>query len=83
MPVEKLNSLPNGLNVDVDIEQEDLPDIEIEFDEEGGVTVNLDKEEDDVEFDANLAEVLPEDVRTAISDDLMLLFSFSTGIACP
>lgn len=74
MPVEKLNSLPNGLNVDVEIEQEDLPDIEIEFDEEGGVTVNLDKEEDDVEFDANLAEVLPEDVRTAISDDLMLLF---------
>ena len=74
MPVEKLNSLPDGLNVDVEIEQEDLPDIEIEFDEEGGVTVNLDKEEDDVEFDANLAEVLPEDVRTAISDDLMLLF---------
>ena len=43
MPVEKLNSLPDGLNVDVEIEQEDLPDIEIEFDEEGGVTVNLDK----------------------------------------
>lgn len=74
MPVEKLKSLPDGLNVDIEVEQEDMPDIEIEFDEEGGVTVNLDKKEDDVEFDANLAEVLPEDVRTAISNDLMLLF---------
>jgi len=37
MPVEKLKSLPDGLNVDIEIEQEDLPDIEIEFDEEGAL----------------------------------------------
>ena len=72
MPVERDNSLPKGISVD--IEMEDGPEIEIELDEEGGATVKIDEEDDDVEFDANLAEVLPEDVLSAISDDLMLLF---------
>ena len=72
MPVEREKSLPSGISVD--IEMEDGPEIEIELDEEGGATVKIDEEDDDVEFDANLAEVLPEDVLSAISDDLMLLF---------
>jgi len=72
MPVEREKGLPSGISVD--IEMEDGPEIEIELDEEGGATVKIDEEADDVEFDANLAEVLPDDVLSAISDDLMLLF---------
>ena len=74
MPIEKatrIEDLPTG-EVEVEIEQEDLPEISIEFDEEGGVTVNLEAEEDDeVPFDANLADVLPPDVLSRISSDLM------------
>jgi hypothetical protein len=72
MPVEREKSLPSGISVD--IEMEEGPEIEIELDDEGGATVKIDEEADDVEFDANLAEVLPEDVLSGMSDDLMLLF---------
>jgi hypothetical protein len=76
MPVERLNSLPAGIEVELEEEMEgELPDIEIEFDEDGGVVVNIGEEEDsEVPFDANLAEVLPEDVLTGISETLMLLY---------
>lgn len=73
MPVERINSAPQG-DIEVDVEMENLPEIEIEFDEEGGVTVSLDESEDDVAFDTNLAEVVPEDTLSKISDDLMMLF---------
>lgn len=73
MPVERLNSAPQG-DVEIDVEMENLPEIEIEFDEEGGVTVSLDESEDDVAFDANLAEVVPEETLSKISEDLMMLF---------
>jgi hypothetical protein len=76
MPIEKNNDLPAG-NLDVEVEDiatEDLPDIEIVFDEEGGVDVTLGKEEDEVPFDANLAEVLDPGVLQQISSELMPLF---------
>jgi hypothetical protein len=77
MPIEKNNDLPAG-NTDVeieDVEVENLPDIEIVFDEEGGVDVTMGEEEDDaVPFDANLAEVLDPGVLQQISSELMPLF---------
>ena len=73
MPVERINGAPQG-DIEIDVEMEDLPEIEIEFDEEGGVTVSLDESEDDVAFDTNLAEVVPEETLSKISDDLMMLF---------
>jgi hypothetical protein len=75
MPVERVSNLPDG-EVELDIEDEGmLPDIEIEFDDDGGVVVNIGEEEDsDVPFDANLAEVLPEEVLTSISEDLMMFY---------
>ena len=73
MPVERINGAPQG-DIEIDVEMEDLPEIEIEFDEEGGVTVSLDENEDDVAFDTNLAEVVPEETLSKISDDLMMLF---------
>jgi hypothetical protein len=73
MPIERINSAPQG-DIEIDVEMEDLPEIEIEFDEEGGVTVNLDESEDDVAFDTNLAEVVPEETLAEISENLMMLF---------
>jgi hypothetical protein len=59
MPIEKNNDLPAG-NTDVEIEDvmtEDMPDIEVVLDDEGGAEVNIGEEEDEaVPFDANLAE---------------------------
>lgn len=81
MPIEKNNNLPLG-NTDVEIEvleAENLPDIEIVFDEEGGVDVTMGEEEDEVAFDANLAEVLDPSVLQQISSELMPLFEADQG----
>jgi hypothetical protein len=81
MPIEKNNDLPAG-NMDVeveDIETEDLPDIEIVFDEEGGVDVTMGAEEDEVAFDANLAEILDPGVLQQISSELLPLFEADQG----
>ena len=82
MPIEKNNDLPAG-NTDVeieDVETENLPDIEIVFDPEGGVEVALGEEEDEeVPFDANLAEVLEPGVLQQISSELMPLFEADQG----
>lgn len=81
MPIEKNNDLPLG-NTDVEIEvleAENLPDIEITFDEEGGVDVTMGEEEDEVSFDANLAEVLDPSVLQQISSELMPLFEADQG----
>jgi len=75
MPIDRSESLPTG-NIDIEVSAlEDMPDVEIELDEEGGVTVNLGEEDDEeVGYDANLAEILPDDVLSQISDNLMALF---------
>lgn len=77
MPIEKNNDLPAG-NLDVEIEDivtEDLPEIEIEFDPEtGSVDVTLGESDEEVPFDANLAEVLDPGVLQQISSELMPLF---------
>lgn len=81
MPIEKNNDLPAG-NTDIEIEAvmtENLPDIEIVFDEEGGVDVTMGEEEDEVSFDANLAEVLDSGVLQQISSELMPLFDADQG----
>ena len=72
MPIEREKSLPQG-GIEVDIEMEDLPDVEIELDEDGGVVVNLDEDEE-LSFDANLAEVVPEEELAVMSQSLMTLF---------
>ena len=82
MPIEKNNDLPAG-NMDVEIEDvvtEDLPDIEIVFDEEGGVDITMGEGDDEeVPFDANLAEVLDPGVLQQISSELMPLFEADQG----
>ena len=82
MPIEKNNDLPSG-NMDVQIEDvitEDLPDIEIVFDEEGGVDITMGEGDDEeVPFDANLADVLDPGVLQQISTELMPLFEADQG----
>ena len=82
MPIEKNNNLPSG-NMDVEIEDvitEDLPDIEIVFDEEGGVDITMGEGDDEeVPFDANLADVLDPGVLQQISTELMPLFEADQG----
>jgi len=82
MPIEKNNNLPSG-NMDVEIEDvitEDLPDIEIVFDEEGGVDITMGEGDDEeVPFDANLADVLDPGVLAQISSELMPLFEADQG----
>ena len=77
MPIEKNNDLPAG-NVDIEIEDilpGDMPDIEITLDPEtGGADVVLGEEDEEVPFDANLAEVLDPGVLAQISSELMPLF---------
>tara|TARA_R110000744_G_scaffold85617_1_gene167278 strand:+ start:245 stop:2605 length:2361 start_codon:yes stop_codon:yes gene_type:complete len=78
MPVEKATNsedLPMGQTLDIEIDEEDISDVDIEIDLDGGVTVNLGEEDDEeVPYDANLAEVLPEDVLSEIGSTLSVLF---------
>lgn len=79
MPIEKATvaeDLPEGEVVEIEMAGEgEPPEIEIEIDPEGGATISIGEEDDsEVPYDANLAEVLPEDVLSMISVDLMALF---------
>ncbi len=70
MSIEK-NTSP----MDIDLgEAMDMPDIEIILDEDGGVTVEIGAESEDLPHGANLAEDLDDSTLTAISSELMMLF---------
>jgi hypothetical protein len=79
MPVEKATTaedLPMGQMLDIEIDaEEEMPDVEIEFDPEGGVVVNIGEDDDaEVPYDANLAEVVPDDVLSEMASTLSVLF---------
>jgi hypothetical protein len=79
MPIEKnitADELPTGDKlVEVDQEEGPLPEINIEFDEDGGVTIGLGEEEDsDVPFDSNLADVMDPSVLQQIASDLIVMY---------
>jgi len=82
MPIEKRITGDDYPDSELDIEVEssealaELPDVEIQFDTEtGDLLVNIGEKEDaDVPFDANLAEVVDTDVLGSISNELMMLY---------
>ena len=78
MPVEKATNsedLPMGQTLDIEIDGEDMSDVDIEIDLDGGVIVNLgDDDDEEVPYDANLAEVLPDDVLNEMASTLSVLF---------
>ena len=71
MPVDKVVNLAPA--TDILMIDEDMPDIEIVLEEDGGATVEV-PEENDVDFYSNLAEVLDPQDMSRISNDLMALF---------
>ena len=76
MAIERNNDLPEGAALSVELETDaQMPDIEVEIDDEGGATVEIgEKEDDKVPFDSNLAEVIDPSVLQTMSCDLMSLF---------
>jgi len=73
MPIDK--ALYEAPATSIEIEQEDMPDIEIVLDADGGATVEIGEEEDsEVDFYANLAEVVDDDTLSKIAIDLSAFF---------
>jgi hypothetical protein len=74
MPIDKVvNQAPE---TSIEIEQEGMPEIEIVLEDDGGATIEIgEDEENDVEFYANLAEVVDEDDLNRMSIDLLALFA--------
>ena len=73
MPVDKVVNLAPVTNI-IEMDDEMEPDIEIILDEDGGAVVEINPEDDDVEFYSNLAEVLDDNELSRISSDLLALF---------
>jgi len=73
MAIDKaVNQAPN---TSIEIDKEGFPEIEIVLDEEGGATVEIGEEEAaEVEFSANLAEVLDPQDLSIVSIDLLAMF---------
>ena len=73
MPIDKaLNEAPI---LDVVAVSEDMPEIEVVLEEDGGATVEIGEDEDNqVDFYANLAEVIDEDERSLIAIELSAMF---------
>lgn len=73
MAIDKVvNQAPN---TSIEIEQEDFPEIEILLEDDGSATVEIDEEDDnEVDFYANLAEVIDEDDLNRMSTDLQAMF---------
>ena len=72
MAIDKVvNQAPN---TSIEIDQEGFPEIEILLEDDGSAVVEIDEEEDEVEFYANLAEVIDEDDLNRMSIDLQAMF---------
>jgi len=72
MPIDKaVNEAPILEVVSVEA---DAPDIEIVLEEDGGATVEIGPSEDEVDFYANLAEVIDQDELDIIAADLSGMF---------
>ena len=72
MPVDKIvNEAPE---TSIELDMEDLPDVEVILEEDGGATVEIGDDDMEVDFYANLAELVEEEERSRISRELMALF---------
>ena len=74
MAIDKAVNPAPDVEITVETEELSTPDIEIVLDEEGGAVVEIGDKEDDVDFHANLADVIDQDELSTISSDLMAMF---------
>jgi hypothetical protein len=73
MPVDKVVNLAPVTNI-IEMTDEMEPDIEIILDDDGSAVVEINPEDDDVDFYSNLAEVIDDNELTRISSELLALF---------
>ena len=73
MPIEKVVNLAPETDI-IEVMEEMEPDIEIVLEDDGSATVEIDPQDDDVEFYSNLAEVMDDSEMSLISSDLLALF---------
>ena len=73
MPIEKVVNLAPETDI-IEVMEEMEPDIEIVLEDDGSATVEIDPQDDDVEFYSNLAEVMDDNEMSLISSDLLALF---------
>jgi hypothetical protein len=72
MPVDKIvNEAPK---TSIELEMPDMPDVEVILEDDGGATVEIGDDGMEVDFYANLAELIEEDERSRISRELLALF---------
>ena len=74
MAIDKAVNPAPDVEITVETEELSTPDIEIVLDDEGGAVVEIGDQEDDVDFHANLADVIDQDELSRISVDLMAMF---------
>jgi hypothetical protein len=73
MPIDK--ALYEAPKTSIEIDAEDAPEIEIILDEDGGATIEIGEDSnEDVDFYANLAEVVDDDTLSKIAIDLSAFF---------
>ena len=73
MPIDKaVNQAPQ---LDIVLDEEEMPDIEIVLEEDGSAVINMSEDDaDEVDFYANLAEVIDEDDLSQIGMDVGAMF---------
>ena len=73
MPIDK--ALYEAPKTSIEIDAKDAPEIEIILDEDGGATIEIGEDSnEDVDFYANLAEVVDDDTLSKIAIDLSAFF---------
>ena len=81
MPIDKaINPAPDGGILVIAEEAETMPDVEIVLDEEGGAVIEIgESEAKEVDFYANLAEVVDPDELGRIAIDVSAMFEADKG----
>ena len=74
MAIDKAVNPAPDVEITVETEELSTPDIEIVLEEDGGAVIEIGDKEDDVDFHANLAEVIDKDELSRVSIDLMAMF---------
>jgi len=81
MPIDKaINPAPDGGILVIAEEAPEMPDVEIVIDDEGGAVVEIgESEAEEVDFYANLAEVVDPDELGRIALDVSAMFEADKG----
>jgi chaperonin GroES len=74
MAIDKAVNPAPDVEITVETEELSTPDIEIVLEEDGGAVIEIGDKEDDVDFHANLAEVIDRNELSRVSIDLMAMF---------